>query len=126
MDKKITIHKLGEEKQPEPKKKKTLKTFPKGILKSKSKFTLKGVVDPAKSPALKKGMKRHTLRLLTERGMKKYRKTLKNRIAGMTDAKVLEVVQGKGLVMNPKTPPGVSRQILEHAASAGFVSVPKI
>lgn len=101
---------------------KTLKTFPKGIMK-KSKFTLKGVTDPSKSPSLKKGMRKHTLRLLTEKGMKKQRKTLKRRISSMSDSKVQEVVRNKGLVLNPKTPPSISRQILDNAVSAGFVSV---
>jgi hypothetical protein len=124
MDKKITIQKMGDEPKPEPKTggRKTVKTFPRGIMK-KSKFTLKGVTDPAKSPSLKKGMKKHTLRLLTEKGMKKHRKTLKRRISDMSDSKVQEVVRNKGLVLNPKTPPGISRQILDNAVSAGFVSV---
>lgn len=126
MEKKITIQKMGDEvpKTPEPKTggRKTVKTFPRGIMK-KSKFTLKRTTDPAKSPSLKKGMKKHTLRLLTEKGMKKHRKTLKRRISDMSDSKVQEVVRNKGLVLNPKTPPGISRQILDNAVSAGFVSV---
>jgi hypothetical protein len=125
--KQITIQKLGSE---EPKSsdvksggRKTLKTFPRGIMKKSSKFTLKGTSDPAKSPPLKKGMRKHTLRMLTERGLKKHRKTLKRRISSMSDSKVQEVVRGKGLVLNPKTPPAISRQILDNAVSAGFVSV---
>lgn len=126
--KKITIEKIGDDqKKPvEPQKtggKKTLKTYPRGIMKKSSKFTLKGTSDPARSPALKKGMRKHTLRLLTEKGMKKHRKTLKKQIAGMSDSKVSEIVRNKGLVLNPKTPPGISRQILDNAVSAGFVSV---
>jgi len=121
----IKIEKLGtEESKPVevPKKagKKTVKTYPRGIMK---KSTLKGVVDPAKSPALKKGMKKHTLRMLTEKGLKKHRKTLKRRIANMSDSKVSEIVRTKGLVLNPTTPSGISRQILDNAVSAGFVSV---
>jgi hypothetical protein len=123
--KNITIQKMGSD-DPTPEVKtggrKTLKTFPKGIMK-KSKFTLKGVTDPSKSPSLKKGMRKHTLRLLTEKGMKKQRKTLKRRISSMSDSKVQEVVRNKGLVLNPKTPPSISRQILDNAVSAGFVSV---
>jgi len=119
--KKITIQKMGDE----PKKagRKTLKTFPRGVLKKTSKFTLKGVVDPAKAPALKKGMRKHTLRMLTERGHRKLRKTAKRRISSMSDAKIQDIVQSKGLVRNSKTPPAISRQILDNAVSAGFVSV---
>jgi len=124
MEKKITIQKMGDEPVPEPKKagRKTLKTFPRGIMK-KSKFTLKGVVDPAKAPTLKKGTKKHTLRMLTEKGHRKLRKTLKRRISSMSDAKIQDIVQSKGLVRNSKTPPAISRQILDNAVSAGFVSV---
>jgi hypothetical protein len=125
--KKITIQKMGDDTpkpvQPKTGGRKTLKTFPRGIIKKSSKFTLKGVSDPAKSPPLKKGMRKHTLRLLTEKGMRKHRKTLKRRISSMSDSKVQEVVRGKGLVLNPKTPPAISRQILDNAVSAGFVSV---
>jgi hypothetical protein len=123
MDKKIVITKIGDTPPP-PKEggRKTVKTFPRGILKRTSKLHLKGVTDPAKSPPLKKGMKKHTLRLLTEKGMKKYRKTMKNRIAKMSDAKVKQTVQTAGLVTNPNTPPEISRQILDNAISAGFIS----
>jgi hypothetical protein len=123
MDKKVVITKLGDTPKvisKEPKK--TIRTFPRGILKRSSKLHLKGVADPAKSPPLKKGMKKHTLRLLTEKGMKKHRKTMKNRIAKMSDAKVKETVQTAGLVTNPNTPPEISRQILDNAISAGFIS----
>jgi hypothetical protein len=124
--KKITIQKVGaEEKPPEVKAgaRKTIKTFPRGILKKKQKFTLKGVTDPAKAPSLKKGMRRHTLRMLTEKGLKKQRKTLKNKIAQMKDREVRELVIKKGLAPNPKTPPEISRQILDNAVSAGFISI---
>jgi len=125
MNKSITIQKMGDEEPPSPPKtagKKTLKTFPKGILKRTAKLSLKGVSDPSKAPPLRKEMKKHTLRMLTEKGFKKHRKTMKRRIAKLSDAKVSEIVQKSGLVMNPKTPPGISRQILDNAVSAGFVS----
>lgn len=122
MDKKIVIQKMEEDKPVATKTKKTIKTFPRGVLK-KSKMTLKGVSDPAKSPPLKKGMRRHTLRMLTDKGLKKHRKTLKQRISKMTDSKVQDIVRGRGLVLNPATPPHISRQILDNAVSAGFVSV---
>jgi len=108
-------------KAPEQKAGKTLKTYPRGVLKKS--FKLKGVADPAKSPPLKKGMRKHTLRLLTEKGSRKYRKTLKKKIADMHDSKVKDLVQKNGLVTNPKTPAHVSRQILDNAISAGFLSL---
>lgn len=101
-------------------KRKTVKTFPRGVLK---KFQLKSVKDPAKSPPLKKGMQKHTLRILTEKGLKKHRKTQKRRLASLPDSKIKEIVTAKGLVKNPKTPAHISRQILDNAMEAGFVSV---
>jgi len=123
-NKKIVIQKMGDDSPPPVAtagaKRKTVKTFPRGVLK---KFHLKGVKDPAKSPPLKKGMHKHTLRMLTEKGLKKHRKTQKRRLASMPDAKVKEIVTAKGLVKNPKTPAHISRQILDNAMAAGFVSV---
>ena len=122
--KKIVIQKMGDDTLPPVvtagAKRKTVKTFPRGVLK---KFQLKSVKDPAKSPPLKKGMQKHTLRMLTEKGLKKHRKTQKRRLASLPDAKVKEIVAAKGLVKNPKTPAHISRQILDNAMAAGFVSV---
>ena len=131
--KKITITKV-DEPTPPPKKevpkpevkagKKTLKTFPKGILKTaKQPLRLKGVRDPAKSSALKKGMAKHTLKLLTTKGARKHQKTLKHKISKMTDGKVKEIMQKAGLSVNPSTPPEIRRQMLEGASAAGFVSL---
>ena len=121
---KITIQKIEDHALPPVAtvgaKRKTVKTFPRGVLK---KFQLKSVKDPAKSPPLKKGMQKHTLRMLTEKGLKKHRKTQKRRLASLPDAKVKEIVAAKGLVKNPKTPAHISRQILDNAMAAGFVSV---
>lgn len=126
----VTITKIGDESPPLPKpvapvptagKKKSIKTFPRGILKKTAK--IHAVRDPAKPTALKKGMKKHTLRMLTDKGLHKHRKTLKKRIAKLSDTKVKEIVQKAGLVQNTETPPNIARQILDSAASAGFVSV---
>ena len=77
------------------------------------------VRDPARAPAMRK----HTLKLLTDKGMKKHRKTLKKKIAKLSDAKVKDVVQKAGLVRSENIPPAIARQILDSAAGAGFVSV---
>jgi hypothetical protein len=68
-------------------------------------------------------MRKHTLRLLTEKGSRKQRKTMKRRISNLSESKVRELVQKNGLVTNPKTPSHVSRQILDNAVSAGFLSL---
>jgi DNA topoisomerase VI subunit B len=123
MNKTVTVEKLGAEPKVEEQKagKRPAKTFPKGVLKKSLK--LKGVTDPAKAPPVKKGMRKHTLKILTEKGSRKYRKTLKKKLSSLSDSKVKEVVQKAGLVTNSKTPAHVSRQILDNAVSAGFVSL---
>jgi len=126
----VTITKVGDNASPPPvikkevpppvtagKKRTTIKTFPRGILKKTAKIL--PVRDPAKAPAMRK----HTLKLLTDKGMKKHRKTLKKKIAKLSDAKVKDVVQKAGLVKSDNVPPAIARQILDSAAGAGFVSV---
>lgn len=94
---------------------KTLRTFPKGILK--------GVKDPAKSPPLRKGMKKHTIRLFTEKGSRRNKKTLRKKIAKMSDDKVRQLVSKHGLLKNPNTPSAVMRDMLEGGMIAGFISL---
>ena len=97
---------------------KTMKSYPRSILKK-----VQGVKDPAKAPPMKKGMKKHTLKLLTDKGARKHRKTLKQKISKMSDSKVKDIVQKAGLLKNPEVPASIARQILDSAAGAGFVSV---
>lgn len=102
---------------------KSLKTFPKGILKtSKSKFNLKPTSDPAKSPPMKKSTKKHTIRLLTDKGVRHHRKTIKQRVSRMSDEKVKKIVLSAGLLKNATTPVAVMREMLEGGMAAGFIS----
>jgi hypothetical protein len=104
--------------------KRTMKTFPKGVLKTlKHKLHLKPVHDPAKPPPLKKMMKKHTIRLMTDKGVRRHRKTLKKKIAGLSDQKVKELVVKNGLLKNPNTPTAILREMLEGGAVAGFISL---
>ena len=130
----ITVTKIDqvakvEEKKPESKpilKKsgKTMKTFPRGVLKTaKHKLNLKPVSDPAKPPPLKKTMKRHTIQLMTDKGVRRHRKTLRKSISKMPDHKVKELVTKYGLLKNKDTPISVMRDMLEGGAIAGFVSL---
>lgn len=103
---------------------KSMKTFPRGVLKTaKQKHSIKPVVDPAKPPPLKKAMKRHTIRLITDKGLRQHKKTLKKKIAKMSNEKVKELVSKHGLLKNPNTPPSIMREMLEGGAMAGFVSL---
>ena len=98
-------------------RRKTMRTFPKGILK------IKGVKDPAKSPPLKKTSKRHTIQIMTEKGAKHRRKTIRKQVAGMSDDKVKMLVEKNGLLKNKNTPPSLMRDMLEGGAIAGFLSI---
>lgn len=100
----------------------TLKTFPRGILKT-AKNKISPVSDPAKPPPLKKHMKKHTIRLMTDKGVRRHRKTIKRMIAGMSNEKVKQLVSKNGLLKNPNTPPAIMREMLEGGAIAGFVSL---
>ena len=123
---KVTITKIDEavgEKQPSTptvgtaRKRKTQKTFPRGILK------IKPVADPAKAPPLKKTAKRHTIQILTEKGAKKRRKTIKKLVAGYSNTQVKSLVEKHGLLKNKNPPPALMRDMLEGGAIAGFISL---
>jgi hypothetical protein len=103
---------------------KTMKTFPRGVLKTmKNKLHLKAVSDPAKSPPLKKTMKKHTIQLMTDKGVRRHRKTLRKHISRLSDQKVKELVSKHGLLKNENTPVSIMREMLEGGAIAGFVSL---
>lgn len=102
----------------------SMKTFPRGVLKTvKNKSHLKAVSDPAKAPPLKKSMRSHTIRLLTDKGNRRHRKTLRKQISKMPDQKVKELVSKHGLLKNSNTPVSIMREMLEGGAIAGFVSL---
>lgn len=103
---------------------KSMRTFPRGVLKTaKHKLHLKPVSDPAKPPPLKKTMKRHTIQLMTDKGVRHHRKTLRKSISKMSDEKVRQLVTKHGLLKNKDTPVSVMREMLEGGAIAGFVSL---
>ena len=100
-------------------RKKTLKTFPRGILKTAK---IKPVADPARAPPLKKSIRKHTIRVLTEKGVQHHRKTLKRKVAKMSDEKVRHLAMKAGLVKDPKTPIHIQREMVYGGLIAGFVS----
>jgi hypothetical protein len=103
---------------------KTMKTFPRGVLKTgKQKLHLKPVSDPSKSPPLKKTMKKHTIQLMTDKGIRRHRKTLRHQISKLSDQKVKDLVSKHNLLKNPNTPVSIMREMLEGGAIAGFVSL---
>jgi hypothetical protein len=125
MSEKLVITKVGAGSTPTPapveKKvaaaRKTMRTFPKGILK------VKGVKDPAKPPPTKKTAKRGKIQLMTDVGTKKHRKTIRKKLAKMSNEKVMAIAKKSGLVKGAGTPPALVRDIVEGGAIAGFVSL---
>lgn len=91
---------------------KTQRTFPKGILK---------VRDPAKAP--KRKSLKQTINLTTEKGSKKYRKTLKQKLNKLSDARIKQIVDKNGLLKNKNTPISLQREMVEGGVVAGFISL---
>lgn len=109
---------VSDYKQVAGKKRKTLKTFPRGILKTAK---IKPVSDPAKHPPIKKGSKKHTIRLLSETTVANRRKTIKKKVSKMSDAKVREVAMKAGLSKGTAPTP-ILREMVEGGMIAGFIS----
>ena len=107
--------------RPRARKQKTMKTFPKGILKKTAKIA--PVRDPAKPPPVKKGVRKHTVRVLTDKGVESRRKTIRSKIRKLKDEDVRAKLQKAGVSHNPKTPPHVLRDMLEGGVEAGMISL---
>ena len=101
-------------------KKKSMRTFPRGVLKKTLK--VRPVSDPAKPPPFKKSSRKHTIRLFTDKGESRRRKTIKKKVAKMSDRKIDELVQKHNLLKNSETPPRIKREMLSGAMMAGFIS----
>lgn len=92
----------------------------KGILKTAK---VRPTSEPSKSPPVKKSMRTHTVRLLTNKGSKRHRKTLRHKIAKLSDEKIKDIAKRSGLLKNAGTPISILRQMVEGGAVAGFLSV---
>jgi hypothetical protein len=99
-----------------------MKTFPKGILKKTAK--IKPVRDPAKPPPTRKDVRKHSIRVMTEKGAERRRKTIRQKVKTMRDEDVRAALQKAGVSHNPKTPPHVLREMLEGGVEAGMISPP--
>lgn len=99
---------------------KTMKTFPKGILKKTAK--IKPVRDPAKAPPVRKGVRKHTLRVMTEKGIEQRRKTIRNTVRKMSDDQLKKTLQKAGVSHNANTPGPILREIVESGMEAGMIS----
>jgi hypothetical protein len=122
------ITKIGEEQKKSPikavedpkleggkKRRKSVKTFPRSILK------IRPVADPAKHPSLKKTMKKHTIRLLTDSGVSSRRKTIKQRVDRMSDEAIRRKAIAAG-ISSGKGPIALIRKNVEGGMFSGFIS----
>ena len=99
---------------------KTQKTYPRSSLKT---ARILPVSDPTKAPPLKKSMRKHTIRLLTNKGVDHHRKKIKKIVHKMSDDKIRSIVEKSGLVKNKDTPIGLMRNMVQDGMIAGFISV---
>ena len=125
---KIIITKVGDENLPmhikkeevpvvHSSRKKSTKTFPKSILKKTSKkINLKGVQDPSST-------KKHSIKILTSKGMKKSLKKTSKQLKILSDDQITKTLQDEGLLKkNTKMPKTLRRKVFRHALHAGFIS----
>ena len=101
--------------------KKTMRTYPRGVLKKGGKVKgMTAVRDPAKPPPLAAGRK-STLRILTEKGAAKRRETIRKTVKSMSDSKLRETLRRGGYPVSDKTPRRIAEDILEGGMEAGMI-----
>lgn len=101
--------------------KKTMRTYPRGVLKKGGKVKgIEGVRDPAKPPPFAAGRK-STLRILTEKGAAKRRETIHRTVKTMPIGAVRDTLRRSGLPISDKTPPHIAKEILEGGMEAGMI-----
>ena len=113
----------GGKKKEKSKAKKSMKTYPHGVLKggktARQKVKIEPVRDPAKAPPIRKS----TLRILTESGANRRRAHVKHTVRNMPIQKVRETLQKAGVPVSNKAPPEIARDILEGGMEAGMIVV---
>jgi hypothetical protein len=107
-----------------PVRHKTMKTYPRSAMKGTRSRTRGGsdfiaVKDPAKPPPSRKG----TLRILTKKGAEMRRRTIKQSVQAMSDGGVRAALKKSNITVNPKTPPHITREILEGGIESGMIVV---
>jgi hypothetical protein len=100
---------------------KTMRTYPRGVLKKGGKIAgMKAVADPAKPPPMRPG-RSSTLRILTESGAKRRRETIHKKVKSMGDAEIRKTLRRSGLNVSDKTPSHIAKEILEGGLEAGMI-----
>lgn len=94
------------------------KTFPKGILRKTAKIV------PDKNPSKAPATRKRSVKLMTERGLEKARKTAKARAAKMDIALIRKKLIEKKIIGGDKKniPPAVLRVLYADSVGAGLLS----
>jgi len=98
----------------------SMRTYPRGVLKKAGALKVSGVRDPAKPPPMKRGA---TLRILTEKGAQQKRRKIQRTVRQMNDARIKHTLRASGFPIKDTTPPAIARQILEGGVEAGMIVV---
>lgn len=125
--KKVTVTKVGSEPPPvvdkpveTPAGGKKTRTFPKGILRKTKRVLPKPVRDPAKPPEVRK----KTMRILTGKGYKKMKHTIKHSVKKMDDKTIRrKLVEKKLIKTDSKASPDLLRKMYEEGMGAGLLKV---
>lgn len=98
----------------------SMRTYPRGVLKKAGAIKVTAVRDPAKPPPMKRTS---TLRILTEKGAQQKRHKIQKTVRRMNDARVKHTLRASGFPIKDSTPPAIARQILEGGVEAGMIVV---
>jgi len=107
---------------PSKKHKKSMRTYPRGVLKKggkteRVKVKIEGVRDPSSPPPLRKS----TLRILTDKGASNRREHIRKTVRNMPIEKVRHTLKAAGLSVSPNTPPELAKEILAGGMEAGMI-----
>lgn len=102
-------------------KKKSMKTYPRGVLKKAGKTLKAGKIEPVRDPARSPPVRKSTLKIVTDKGVETKRKQIRKTIRAMSDQKVRQVLKASGMPVSEKTPPSIAKEILEGGMEAGMI-----
>jgi hypothetical protein len=107
---------------PAKKHKKSMRTFPHGVLKKggksqRAKVHIEPVRDPSKPPPTRNS----TLRILTEKGASNRRDHIRKTVRSMPDHKVRGILKAAGLAVSVKTPRPLVDEIAIGGMEAGMI-----
>ena len=121
----IKIQKVDHvEAEVKPSRHKSMKTFPRGVMKgTRSRSRGGSEFTPVKDPAKPPPSRRSTLKIVTKKGAELRRKTIKQSVDKMSEAGVRAALKKSNITVNPKTPPHIVRELLEGGMESGMIVV---